>query len=56
MMLEAIRNATAHGFLSPTKAKEFGMEQILQDLPKAFREIHETLIIKLYSNFTNQGK
>jgi hypothetical protein len=55
MRLEAIRNATAHGFLSPTKAKELGMEQILQDLPKA-REIHEALIIKLYSNFTKQGK
>ncbi|MBF94126.1 MAG: hypothetical protein CMH58_03075 [Myxococcales bacterium] len=56
LLAKAIRNATAHGFLSPTKAKEFGMEQILQDLPKNFREIHEALIIKLYSNFTKQGK
>jgi len=56
LLAKAIRNATAHGFLSPTKAKELGMEQILQDLPKAFREIHEGLIKKLYSNFNNQRK
>lgn len=56
LLAKAIRNATAHGFLSPTKANEFGMEQILKDLPKNFREIHEALMIKLYSNFTKQRK
>jgi len=56
LLAKAIRNATAHGFLSPSKTKELGMEQILQDLPKAFREIHEALINKLYSNYNNQRK
>jgi hypothetical protein len=42
--------------LMPIPKIKGGMEQILQDLPKAFREIHEALIIKLYSNFKNQRK
>ena len=57
LLAKAIRNATAHGFLSPTKAKEFGMEQILQDLPKVFRGIQESIILKIYSKLnTNRTK
>lgn len=47
-LAKAIRNATAHGFLSPAKCRDLGFTEALKSLPKHVHGIRVAAICRLY--------
>ncbi len=48
LLAKALRNATAHGFLSPTKCHALGVVEAIRNLPHALADIRVATVCRLY--------
>jgi hypothetical protein len=48
MLTKALRNATAHGFLSPTKCHSLGLDVAIRTLPRLLADIRVAMVCRLH--------